>query len=85
MRKIWHNTNKKAFWTTLIISIGLLVASFLVPPLGEISPSVLKGVAELGFFATLSVVLTAVEKGSDVKVTKGDITLEVDNPDQLQQ
>lgn len=81
MKKIYRQMNKKAFYICLIASVGLLVASFTVPPLGIIHPSVLKGVGELFGFATLAVVADAIGKGSDIKLTKGDTTLTVDNPD----
>jgi len=40
-------------WLTLVASVFLLITSLFLPPRGQIDPSVLQGVAELGFFATL--------------------------------
>lgn len=65
----------------LLMCIGLLVASFLVPPLGTISPSVLQGIAEiLGFtwlLYTTANVPTFIEKGAKIKASYGDATIEI--------
>lgn len=60
-----------------IVAIGLMIASFLVPPTGVIDPSVLAGTGELFAFAALHVVLVAVLKGKKATVTKGSTTLTV--------
>ena len=64
-----------------IATIGLLVASFLVPPLGTISPSVLKAGALLFAFATLVEAREAIREGLGVKLTHGDTTIEVHDLD----
>lgn len=43
-----------AFFSTLIVSIGLLVGSFLLPPKGKIDPSALRASAELFMWPTLA-------------------------------
>lgn len=63
-------------------SIGLLVASFIVPPTGVIDPSVLAATGELFAFTALGTVLKAIDKGVDAKVTKGDTTLSVGSSDE---
>jgi hypothetical protein len=55
--------------------------SFIVPPTGVISPSVLTGVGEVFGFAALGVVIIAIEKGSDITLNRGDINLTLNNPD----
>lgn len=60
-----------------LISIGLIVASFIVPPTGYIDPTVLAATGELFAFAALHVVLIAVLKGARASVQKGDIALTV--------
>ena len=47
LKQIYHNVNHWAFWTCLIISIGLIIGSFFVPPLGVIDGSVLASVHSL--------------------------------------
>lgn len=67
------------FIACLITSIGLVVGGFLVPPLGVIDGSVLKAVGELLIFPTIAYGFRAVEMGIDVKISKGDTTIEVDS------
>lgn len=86
MKWIYRNIEYKwAFWVTLATSICLLVASFILPPTGIIHASVLKGVGELFGFATLGIIGDAVKRGADIRLTKGDMSVEVDNPDDEQQ
>lgn len=59
------------------VTVGLLVASFLVPPTGVIDPSVLKAAGEIFAFGTLWVVREAVKEGLSVKATHGNTTIEV--------
>lgn len=79
MKKIYSQLNKKAFWCCLISSIALLVTSFIIPPLGVISPSVLEAVAELFAFGTLGTVITAIDRGSDITLKKGNTEVTIDN------
>ena len=66
-----------AFWVCLCISIGLIVAGFIVPPSGEIDGSVLTGVGELFAFATLWTVWNAIKMGVDAKLIHGNTTVMV--------
>lgn len=59
------------------VSVGLIVASFIVPPTGVIDPSVLKAAGEIFAFAALWVVREAIKEGLTVKASKGDASLEV--------
>lgn len=59
------------------VTVGLLVASFLVPPTGVIDPSVLKAAGEIFAFGTLWVVREAIKEGLSVKATHGNTTIEV--------
>lgn len=65
------------FWTSLTVSIGLLVAGFLVPPPGIIHPSVLTAVGELFAFAALGVGFEAVRLGRNLRIAKGDLVAEI--------
>jgi hypothetical protein len=49
--------------------------------MGVIDPSVLRGVGEIFAFAVLYTVIEALHKGSDVKISKGDVNVEIQNPD----
>ena len=65
----------------LILSIALMVASFVVPPLGTISPTVLQGVAIiLGFTWLLYVTVHTpefIERGAKIKATYGNASIEI--------
>lgn len=63
----------------LLISVGLMVAGFCVPPTGVIDGSVLKGCGILFLFAALIVGGHAIELGYDLKVSKGDASVELKN------
>ena len=65
----------------LILSFGLMVASFIVPPLGTISPTVLQGVALiLGFtwlFYTTCNIPVFIERGAKIKASYGNAQIEI--------
>jgi formate hydrogenlyase subunit 4 len=82
VKQIYSNMNHLAFWLCLVISIILLIASFLVPPTGVIDGTVLAGIGELFGFATLATVIEAIKKGSDVSVSHGNTTVTVNNNDE---
>ena len=79
MKKIYEKMNKNAFWICLITSICLIIGGFLVPPLGIIDGSVLTAVGLLLGFAVVGVVMNAMLHGADMKITKGDTTIELDS------
>lgn len=68
-------------WFCTVSAIGLLVASFIVPPMGEISPSVLKAGSLIFAFAALIEVREAITEGLGVKLTHGQTTVEVRDAD----
>ena len=63
------------FYIFSVVAMGLLIASFIVPPTGVIDPSVLAATGEIFAFAALGTVIKAIDKGVDAKVQKGDTTL----------
>ena len=79
---IAHNT---AFWVCMVISIILMIASFICPPPGEIAHSVLIGVGELFAFAALGAVYKALDTGSKATLKKGDIELTVNDKEEDQE
>ena len=82
-RQIWRwfrlglPFHRVAFWVSFIVSIVLIVAGFICPPLAEISSSVLIGVGEIFAFGALSAAIKAIEDGKEVEIRhKGtDITI----------
>lgn len=71
-----------AFLVLTTVAIGLLVASFLVPPTGFIDPSVLAGTGEVFAFAALATVFKAIDKGVDATVTHKDTTISINNDEE---
>jgi len=67
------------FAICLTVSIVLLVAGFIVPPTGKIDGSVLKGVGLLVIYPALAVAAHAITLGYDVKLAKGDASVELNN------
>lgn len=70
-----------ALWVSFILSAGLLIASFLVPPMGVIDASVLKAASLIFAFAGLFFLREAVMEGLGVKLTHGDTTIEIKDQD----
>ena len=70
---------KIVFMICLFTSIGLIIAGFLVPPMGIIDGSVLTAVGELIAFPAIGFGFRAVELGYDMKINHGNTTIEIDN------
>ena len=70
-----------ALWVCMVVSIGLMIASFLVPPMGEISPSVLKAGSLIFAYAALMEVREAIAEGLGVKLSHGDTTVVIKDLD----
>ena len=68
-------------WIFGLTTIALFTASFIVPPTGEISPSVLNAAALLFAFATLAEAREAIREGLGVKLTHGNTTIVVQDLD----
>ena len=74
----------KIFYTTLSISLLLIIGGFLLPPMGIIDGSVLTAVGELLMFGVLAQVpglIEAAKDGKSVKISKGDFSAEVSSSD----
>lgn len=73
-------------YSIIILTFGLLVASFVIPPLGIISPSVLQGVAIiLGFtwlFYTTVNIPVFISRGAKIRASYGDAKLEIAHNDE---
>ena len=72
---------KVVFIVSLIISVGLIIGGFFMPPQGEIDGSVLTAVGELFAFPTLAFGFRAIELGYDLKMSHGETTVELNNDD----
>lgn len=67
------------FWFDLfsVVAVGLLIASFIVPPTGVIDPSVLAATGILFAFAALYIVMIAVDKGVPASISHNNTTVTV--------
>ena len=84
LRQETRNVSKTTtvlLWIFGLTTIGLFVASFLVPPRGEIHPSILRAAALLFAFATLAEAREAIREGLGVKLTHGHTTIEMHDID----
>lgn len=70
-----------AYWICTLLSVTLLVASFILPPTGVIDNSVLTAAGILFGFAGLGVLDHHLANGKIGKVTKGDTTISIGNED----
>ncbi len=68
-------------WLCALATIGLLIASFLVPPKGVIDPSVLKGGSLISAIAGLFELREAIVEGLGFRVIHGSTTVEVKDLD----
>ena len=66
-----------------LVAITLIIAGFLVPPLGVIDGSVLTAVGEIVFLVTIFFVWDCVTKGKIAKIKKGDIEASISDNDNL--
>ena len=65
------------FVICFLVSIGLIVGGFFVPPTGVIDGSVLTAVGELIFFPTILYGYRAIELGLAVRMQHGDNVIEI--------
>ena len=64
-----------------VISVLLIIAGFLIPPMGVIDGSVLTAVGELLLFPVIIYGFRAIELGLEVKIQKGDTSVEIHKDD----
>ena len=68
---------------TAIVALGLLIASFIVPPTGIIDPSVLQAVGEILVFPVIWMIPDAIRAGKTIKYKDLEIKTEKDeDPDE---
>ena len=74
--------SKATFLLCLIVSVGMMVGGFFVPPLGIIDGSIITGVGELLAFAALAMVPSVISSAKSTKVTtRSGTTIEVKGKD----
>lgn len=67
---------------TGIVSFGLLIAGFLLPPPGTIDPTVIQAVGELMGFAAIWMIPKAITAGNNIKLEHGSTTITLNNKDE---
>ena len=66
---------KISFTLCLVVSIGLIVGGFLVPPTGVIDGSILKAVGILVIFAVIDMIPKILAAEKNIKISKGDMSI----------
>ena len=69
--------HKHVFIICLMVSVGLIIASFVTPPMWLIDGSVIASVGELFGFAALAEVMAAIERGHTATISHGGTTIEI--------
>ena len=69
--------HKNVFLVCLLVSLGLIIASFFIPPLAVVDGSVLAAVGEIFAFAALGEVAAAIERGHSASISHGNTTIEI--------
>lgn len=69
--------HKNVFIICLVVSLGLIIASFFIPPLAVVDGSVLAAVGEIFGFAALGEVAAAIERGHSASISHGNTTISI--------
>jgi len=80
MKKFWESylRDNTFFWLFSAISIALIIASFVIPPLGIVDPSVLAAVGEIFGFTALGSLCKAIDKGTTATVRHRDTEIKIE-------
>lgn len=70
------------FWFFSIIGVIMMIAGFILPPMGQIDNSVLVGVGEIDGIIALGAVLKAIDKGTDVSMSHNNTSITVSNKEE---
>lgn len=81
MRNFWNNClrDNVFFWTFSLAGLFLIIASFILPPMGVVDNSVLAAVGELDGVIALGAVIKAIDKGSSASITHNNTSLTINN------
>lgn len=67
------------FLSCLMAAIVLVVASFILPPIGVIDNSVLTAAGILLGFAALGILGNSIDEGRTARYQRGDVSIEVES------
>ena len=84
MKKFWKNylENNVFFWIFSSIGLILMIAGFILPPMGQIDNSVLVGVGEIDGIIALGAVLKAIDKGVDASFQHNNTSVTITNKEE---
>lgn len=84
MRRFWNNClrDNVFFWMFAVAGLLLIVASFILPPIGVVDNSVLAAVGELDGVIALGAVIKAIDKGSSASIRHNNMEITVNNDSQ---
>ena len=82
MKEFWKNylENNMFFWVFSIIGVCLMIAGFILPPLGVIDNSVLIGTGEINGFVALGAVIKAIDKGVNTSLKHNGTEVVIQHP-----
>ena len=79
--KSLSNGTQALFYFITITAVLLIVVGFALPPIGAIDTSALAGVGGLFAFASLCIIMYSVSRGMDARISRGDTSIQITNPD----
>lgn len=84
MKKFWKNylETNVFFWFFSIIGVIMMIAGFILPPMGQIDNSVLVGVGEIDGIIALGTVIKALDRGVDVTAQHNNTSISITNKDE---
>jgi hypothetical protein len=82
MKHCLRNHYFVAFFTTLVVAVGLLITSFFLPPQGSIDPSALQGAALVFAWPALAFAAKALDDNRKVKISTHVGTITVGKEDE---
>lgn len=84
MKRFWRNylESNVFFWIFALSGLVLIVASFVLPPMGNIDNSVLAAVGELDGVIALGAVIKAIDKGSSASIKHNGTEIVINNDDE---
>lgn len=72
-----------AFWCTGAVSAILIIAGFIVPPMGVIDGTVLTAVGEMLVFPVIYTAYNAIMSGKEIKLNHGKTSITVGDMDDI--
>lgn len=86
MKRFWRNylESNVFFWVFALSGLVLIVASFVLPPMGNIDNSVLAAVGELDGVIALGAVIKAIDKGVDATFQHNNTSVTITNKEEVE-